>query len=485
MTEPTPLEDLDLSPWKEAFRGIKPRVLDQYGIIPHKKGFACLYRDEAGEVVAQKFRGNATEGAKAKLISWRGDHAQAVGLGEHLASPVSHQAVCITEGELDAASVYDATNGRIAGVSVPDGAQSAATHIKARLDWYLRFKVVYLALDMDEPGREATQAICDLLPPGRVRMVTMPRKDANATLQEVGGLALKQALDCAKEYRPGGIVSASEFTGLALAPPQRTRIGYPFAFWSRLVDLYDNQLVIFVAGSGIGKSSIMRAICLGLMEAKVKCGWIGLEETVDESIYRFVGAAAGVELHHLTDYDSLTKEQLARLPAADEFITKKGRLELFDHFGSLSEEVILNRMQFMAKSLGCKVIFLDHLSILSSGLARDTAQVDALVTKVRAFCANTRCTVIAANHLSRNKDRNFEDGDIPEMQDIRGSHAIAQLSDTIWAAGRKRGTDLTHIYCRKNRMRGRLGYAGSLEFVEATQQFAEVWQEPGEPSPFD
>lgn len=480
----TPLIDLDLSPWNEPFRCIKPRVLDQYGIFPHGKGFVCQYRDESGEVVAQKFRGDATEGSKDKRITWKGDARAAVGLGEHLASAVSHQAVAICEGELDAASVYEASNGRIVGISVPSGAQSAAVHVKERLDYYLKFKVVYVCMDMDDPGRKASAELCDLLPPGRVRTVVLPRKDANATLAEVGGMALKQALDAAQEYRPGGIRSASEFKGLALAAPRRTKIGYPFQFWGRMVDLYDNQLVVFIAGSGVGKSSIMRALCLGLMEADVKCGWIGLEETVDESIYRFVGAAAGVELHHLTDYESLTEEQKGRLPAADRFITQSGRLELFDHFGSLSEDVILNRMQFMTKSLGCRVIFLDHLSILSSGLAQETRQLDALVTRLRSFCANTRCTVVAANHLARDKTRNFEDGDVPEMQDIRGSHSIPQLADTIWAAGRKRETNLTHIFCRKNRMRGRLGYAGSLQFEEATQQFAEVWQPPTA-DPFD
>lgn len=471
--------DLDLSPWSTDYRGLPPNVLDAYGISPWKGGgFVCQYRNDKGRVVGQKFRG------PDKSISWRGVSKHVCGLGEHLASPITHQAVAICEGEMDAPSVYRATNGRIVGVSVPNGAQGAANHVQERLDFYLQFKVVYVCMDADAPGQKAADAICDLLPPGRVRRVALPRKDANEVLTEMGGMALKQAIDAAKEYRPGGIRSATEFKGLALRAPDRVRINYPFQFWNRLVPLYDNQLVVFIAGSGIGKTSILRACCLGLMEQGVKCGWIGLEETVDESIYRFVGAAAGVEIHHLTNYEELSADQMARLEQADKFVTQDGRLELFDHFGSLSEEVILNRMQFMAKSLECKVIFLDHLSILGSGLAQETRHLDALLTKIRSFIANTRCTVVAANHLSRNKERNFEDGDVPEMQDIRGSHAIPQLSDTIWAAGRKRGTNLTHVYCRKNRLLGRQGYAGSLEFDEATQSLKEVWAEPSA-DPFD
>ena len=42
------------------------------------------------------------------------------------------------------------------------------------------------------------------------------------------------------------------------------------------------------------------------------------------------------------------------------------RIYLFDHFGSTSVDNILNRVRYMAKGLGCKYIFVDHLSIIVS-----------------------------------------------------------------------------------------------------------------------
>ena len=90
-----------------------------------------------------------------------------------------------------------------------------------------------------------------------------------------------------------------------------------------------------------------------------------------------------------------TNEQLEEVAQADKFVTGSGNLELFDHFGSLDEQVILNRMSYMVRSLGCQHIYLDHLTIIGSGLAQDTRHLDSLITKIRSFIAATKCTVFA------------------------------------------------------------------------------------------
>lgn len=462
--------------WTAEYRGLRPDTLHLYGIAPLEDGgFACTYRDSAGVQVAQKFR------RKDKRIHWAGRAQDVAGLGEHLAGQRT-QAVAICEGEMDAPSVYQATSGRVVGVSVPNGAGGAAKHVAARLSFYLAFPAVYVCLDMDGPGQKAAKEVADLFPPGKVKVVMLPAKDANDTLNEHGPLALRTAVENAKEYRPDGIRAANQYAGLALQAPQRQSIPYPFKAFNDKTKLYDNQLVVVIAGTGVGKTSIMRAMALGLMESGVKVGWLGLEELVEESIYHFVGQAAGIELHHRETYSDLTAEQLVRVKDAERFVTQSGRLELFDHFGSLTDEVILNRMRYMVKGLGCRVLFLDHLSIISSGQGHDVRALDAMVTKLRSFCASTRATVIAANHLSRDKasGRDFEDGDVPNLQDIRGSHAIAHLADTVWAMGRKGDSDQTRVFCRKNRIRGRKGYTCTLTWHEETQQYEETYDDfPG------
>ena len=109
------------TPYKsEGLRGLPPRVLEQYGIGQTEQGIAFDYRDRSGTVIARKWRDDQ------KNIRWQGNSKEVVGFGWHLANPERQDAVAITEGEFDAPSIYAATNSKVVGVSVPNGAQSAA-----------------------------------------------------------------------------------------------------------------------------------------------------------------------------------------------------------------------------------------------------------------------------------------------------------------------------------------------------------------------
>jgi twinkle protein len=463
----------DTTPWDDSYRGIPAEMLEQYGIQRSGGLIGFNYRDAEGQVVARKTR--TTEKTR---MHWEGDVSLIAGFGMHLANPRNHN-VAICEGEFDAPSITVATKGKTIGVSVPNGAAGAAKFVRERLDQFQRFEVIYVATDMDEPGEKAAKELMSLFPSGKVRRIIFPRKDANDTLQELGPMAVLDAVRAAKEIRPDGIRPASDYQGLVLKPPQRTATECAFTFWNRMTPFYDNQLVVLVAGSGVGKTTFARALALGLMEKGRKVGWIGLEETVEEAVFRFVGMAAGLQLHARQSYGMFTDDERLRIAQADKVITGSGRLELFDHFGSLDEDSILNRMDYMVRSLECEFLFLDHLTILGSGLAQDTRHLDAMVTRIRSFIAATKCTVVAINHLNRgsSQSKNMEDGGIPELHDIRGSHSIVQLADTIWALGRKRGDQTTHSHCLKNRMLGRCGYAGSFLFDENLQRLDEKWLE--------
>ena len=473
-----PMITKDLKPFgADSYRGISKRVLDQYGVVRRESDVVYQYRDDTGKHIAQKFKTND------KKISWAGDAKNVAGFGAHLASPVNHDAIAICEGEDDAPSIYEGTNSKVVGVSVPNGAQNAANFVKKKLDFFSRFKIVYIATDMDEPGEAAAASLVELFEPGQVRRVVFPKKDANDTLQELGGQAVKEAVYAAKELRPDGIKPASAYAGLVNKPPDRRATNCAFNFWNDKVPFYDNQLIVLIAGSGVGKTTFARGLALHDMERGSKVGWIGLEETAEEAVFRFVGMAAGLQIHARQNYAGLTDEQLQNIAQADKFVTGSGSLELFDHFGSLDEKIILQRMSYMVRSLGCQHIYLDHLTIIGSGLAQDTRHLDSLITKIRSFIAATKCTVFAISHLNRSssQSQNMEDGGKPELHDIRGSHSIVQLSDTIWSLSRSRGTNLTHSHCVKNRMLGRCGYSGAFEFDETNQSLNHKWEDQGTP----
>ena len=53
------------------------------------------------------------------------------------------------------------------------------------------------------------------------------------------------------------------------------------------------------------------------MERGIKVGWIGLEETAEEAVFRFVGMASGLQLHARQNYAGLTDEQIQNIAQAD------------------------------------------------------------------------------------------------------------------------------------------------------------------------
>ena len=473
----TPMQTLEKTQWgKSDYRGLTKQTLDSYGIQRLTDGrLVYEYRDTTGKIVAQKIR------SADKAHSWNGDHEAIAGFGAHLANPDRHDSIAITEGEIDAPTITQCSNGKVIGVSVPDGAQSAAAFVKRHLNFFGLFKNVFVATDMDEPGQQAAAALVPLFEAGKVRRIQFTAKDANQELTERGSRAVMDCIMAAKILRPDGIKSASSYAGLTLKPYARKATRCAFHYWNDKTPFYSNQLICLIAGSGIGKSTFARALALGDLERGIKVGWIGLEETAEEAMYRFTGMAAGVQIHARESYGGLDDEQLESIAVADKFITAGGNLELFDHFGSVDTDTILNRMSYMVRSLGVQHIYLDHLTIVGSGLCQDTRHMDAMITKLRTFISATKCTVFAISHLNRNSSQtqNMENGGKPELHDIRGSHSICQLSDTIWALSRKRGENTTHSYCLKNRVLGRCGYAGSFIFDEGTQSFNQVWDEPG------
>ena len=461
----------------EPHRGLDKTTLDSYGVGFKGNYIVFEYRNSTGNICARKIRSLTKDEKGKRQTAWRGASKEVTGFGLHLANPAKHKFLCICEGELDAPSIYQAMNGKVAAVSVPNGAPQAAKFVKQHLDEFMRYDIV-VCTDNDDAGNEAADQIMNLFEAGKVRRAIFPRKDANETLTECGSLVLKEVIESARVIRPDGIKAASEYAGLVLKPPDRRATDCAFSFWNSKCPFFDNQLIILIAGSGIGKTTFARALCLHDIERGIKCGWIGLEETADEAIFRFVGMAAGIQLHARQNYSDLSPEQMLDIEQADKFVTGSGNLELFDHFGSLDEDVILQRMNYMVRSLGCQHIYLDHLTIISSGLAQDTRHLDSLITKIRSFIAATKCTVFAISHLSRQQGQNFENGDVPELQAIRSSHSIVQLADTIWALGRKRGSNDTTSHCLKNRMLGRTGYAGHFTFDEKTQSLSHKWVDP-------
>ena len=155
-------------------------------------------------------------------------------------------------------------------------------------------------------------------------------------------------------------------------------------------------------------------------------------------------------------------------------------LFMFDGFGSFDPDIIYNRLEYMATGLDVRVIFLDHISILISGLDGDERRMlDQTMTRLRSLVERTGISLFLVSHVRRtHSDQPHEEGARVNIGQLRGSGSLGQLSDGIIALERNQQADRskanTTVRVLKNRYAGELGVACNLKYDLTTCKFNEV-----------
>lgn len=444
--------------------------LFKYGVKKEAAGVVQVaqYYDGNGKQVSQKLR------TKDKQFFSRGDMQAAVLFGQNLWESGGKRVV-ITEGEIDCMTVSQVQGNKWPVVSLKNGSKSASDGIKKNLEWLESFEEVILMFDNDEPGLTAVQEVLPLFSPGKVKVATTDLKDANEMLLADKVEELKKCIWNAKSFRPDGIINARDTLESVLSDDPEAIGAYP---WPKLNDalkgIRTSELVTVTAGSGIGKSTIIREMAYGLLKDNHKVGMIMLEESVKRSVIGLLGIHLNTRLH--ISRGDLTDEQIT---SAHKYLFDSGNLFLYDHFGSTGIDTLLSKIRYLAKAESCRIIFLDHLSIVVSGNSEgdERRMIDNIMTALKSLTMELDIALIIVSHLRRPEgNKGHEDGAQVSAGQLRGSQSIVQLSDVIIGAERnQQGDTPTEITIRslKNRFVGETGEMGHLDFVKSTGRLIE------------
>lgn len=382
----------------------------------------------------------------------------------------------VTEGEIDAMSFSQIQDHKFPVVSVPNGASAAKAAVLENLEWIEGFEEVIFMFDMDEPGGDAAVECCAVLTPGKGKIATLPLKDANEML--VAG-RLKEAKDAmwnARTWRPDGILSGEDIWAAMLAP-RPAGLSLPWAGLNTMLrGIHRGKILTLVAATGAGKSTACREIAVDLaMRHKQTIGYIGLEENPRETGWHLASV--------LMDRPMTLEENPSAAPGAREaFVSIADRVHIYDHWGGVSSSGLMPKLRYLAKGLSCGFIILDHVSIALSGMemgAGERVALDKLMTDLRGFVEESQVGLLLVCHLSRGDKRELshERGAPIELRDLRGSHSVAQLSDTVVAVERdQQGEDETLVIARvlKNRPAAKLGVADKLRYHYETGRLLAV-----------
>ena len=466
-------------------RGITEETCRRFGykVVDDFKGKPAQvapYHTPDGALVGQKVR------SPDKTFCVLGTLKGAGLFGQHLHRS-NGKWVVVTEGEMDALSVSQALGNKWPVVSVPNGAQGAKKALAAQLEWLLGFDHVILWFDADDPGREAVEECGGLFPPGRCKVARLSGyKDANDALRDGKAGDIVNAVWGARTWRPDGILSGDELWDRFQEECNESAASVELPWLglqAKSLGLRRGELWTFTAGSGIGKSAIVRELAHHLLREGEKVGMLMLEESVARTLKGMIGIEVDRPLHlDTTPWKDLEEEERAARKEAFDRIGGATRLHLYDHFGSTETDNLINRIRFMVTSLGCTWIILDHLSIVVSGNedGDERKTIDVLMTKLRTLVQETKCGLLLVSHLKRPDGKGHEDGAETSLSQLRGSHAIAQLSDAVIGAERNQQAPteteraITTLRVLKMRFTGDTGIATHLFYDRETGRLREV-----------
>jgi len=432
------------------------------------------YVGKDGTVVAQKVR------TKDKGFSILGDSKKMSLFGSHLWGKGKMLVIC--EGELDTISAHVCLGKyHAATVGIPNGSNSAVRAIKDNYDYVSGFDKCVICFDADDAGRKAAMEAAQMLPVGKAFISHLPMKDINDCLVAGKSAAVVSAIFEAKEYRPDSIVAAADLRSVIGQDDAASSIKYPYDQLNAITGgIRRGELVTITAGSGMGKTTLVREIAYKLHQSGERLGLLCLEETNKRTLLGLVGTHLNKNI--TVDRSQSTPEEIEA--TFDELFPEDRQVYLYDHFGSCDIDTIIQRISFMVKALGVTVVVLDHISILVSGLATNDERklIDIAMTRLRTeVVQELGVALIIVSHLRRpSGDKGFEGGEKPTLQSLRGSHSIAQLSDmclSMAVPSETPDSDTRILSVLKNRWSGQTGWAGNIQFNRDTGRLVEEGSE--------
>ena len=442
----------------------------KYGYQTGEKGgkpcHIANYYNLDGEKVAQKYR------FEDKAFHCSG--SPSVFFGQHL-WPNGGKKLVITEGEIDCLTMSQLQGNKWPCVSLPSGAQSAKSIFKSQMEWLSSWEEVVIMFDQDQAGRDASESVAHILPAGKCKIARLSGKDPNEMHMAGKGSEVIRAFWDAKVWRPDDIIDGSELYERLTTPKENDSIPYPYFGLNTLTrGMRKGEIVTFCAGSGIGKSAVCKEIALHILKTTDrKLGYIALEESIERTANGIIGLEMSRPLH-LEPFEA--DEAYSN---AYKSTVGSGRFFLYDHWGSLDSDNLLGHIRYMAKAMDVDYVVLDHLSIIVSGMGDgdERRMIDNTMTKLRALVEETKIGVILVSHLKRPDGKGHEEGAATSLAQLRGSAAIAQLSDMCIGLERnqqdKENKNRTTLRVLKNRFSGETGVACNLLYNKETGRIAE------------
>lgn len=311
----------------------------------------------------------------------------------------THGGICvIVGGEIDQQSAYqilktqqkDKKYDEIAVVSSTVGESATFKQVQGQYEWLNQFKKIVICMDNDEAGREAMEALAEVLPKGKVFVMTLRRKDPNEYIwDKARGIAVDYSSEfisdfwAMKPYTPQGVKSASEAFDEIEEELLKERITLPpyMHVMQEMMGggIIQGRIINIISDTSVGKSThINRMVHHWIYNSPVIPTIVSLEATAGQYMLEMVGVHLQTNLRwSMTDSELIawlkTEEGQAVKQDLCFYADGTPRFYLIDNRDKDIKELEA-QMEKLNKKHGSKLFVIDVLSDLLRGSSEEHSE---------------------------------------------------------------------------------------------------------------
>jgi len=383
----------------------------------------------------------------------------------------SSKRIYITEGEFDAASLYQILGKSYPVKSLPSASLSDK-FIKENHEYLSAFEMVVYAGELDAAGQGAAEKLYSIMPEKFYYVPMSKWKDANEFLMEGDGDALKWSALKPQRFSPENFFVgdlAVEKAILTENPYEYVPTGHT-GLDDKLRGMVKGGITFIKAMRGQGKTELARYFECALLKQGVKIGMCHMEEMHSTTFRAMATYELGANVRTKEDAEAsgYTERQVIE---AGQKMARDDHTIPFDmktHDNPLS---ILDHVRTAATVYGAEFIFIDHVQRLAylsnSGVDGATSTLTTLGARMAQLAKELNIGVIFISQVN-------EDG--------RTKYAASLEEEAIICIKLARDVEseddvvrnTTNFIVDKNRPFANLGRAGSIFYDPDTTVLEEV-----------
>jgi twinkle protein len=379
--------------------------------------------------------------------------------------------IYITEGEFDAASLYQVLGKTYPVKSLPS-ASISDDFIKENHTYLNSFKEIVYAGEQDKAGKKAADRMYKAFPEKFFYVPMTKWKDANEFLQKGDGDDLKWAAVKPQRWTPENFFCSDSQIETILReenPYQYTPTGHN-GLDEVIRGLVKGGLTFLKAPPGSGKTELFRFMEMGLLKNNPECkiGLLHMEEMKSFTYRAMATYHLGINVRTEDDAkaNGISEEDVVK---AAKDAARQDRTIVFEMKSGDDPMAVLDYCNLASRVYGADYIFIDHVQRLAylGGVEGATNTLTKLAANLAQLAKEMNVGIIMISHVN-------DDGHTKYAKSLEEEAIICIRIERDKEAKDEESRNTTRFFIEKNRPFSKLGLAGAVYYDTETTLLSEI-----------